>query len=66
MLVKTSDHWRNEVACEAERQFAAALEKIGKHLLFADASFVRAPLPERMTTLLDELRRRRARVCNRN
>ncbi len=39
MLVKTSDHWRNEVACEAERQFAAALaQRLVKRIAEIEAS----------------------------
>ena len=60
MRIKAPDNWRNAVAYEAEVQFATALIRIGERLA-KDARIVRAPLPERMTALLNELRRRRAR-----
>ncbi len=60
---KAPDGWRNVTARELDAQFATALQRIGERLA-KDASLAGAPLPERMTALLDELRRRRAR--NRN
>ena len=61
MLNKKPDRWRNAVEREAERQFAIALESIGNRLRFKHAKIVVGPLPEQMTVLLDELRRRRCR-----
>ncbi len=56
---KAPDRWRNAVAHEAEEQFSAALIRIGERLAEND-SIARAPVPERLTALLDELRRRSA------
>ncbi|GEM_PF-4590801 len=57
---KAPDGWRSRSARELDAQFAMALQRIGERLA-KDASIPEAPLPERMTALLDELRRRRAR-----
>jgi len=61
VLNKKPDKWRNAVEREAERQFAIVLERIGERLRFKHAKIVVGPLPEQMTVLLDELRRRHCR-----
>lgn len=60
MQGRAPDGWRNVTARELDAQFAVALQRIGERLA-KDATIPEAPLPERMTALLDELRRRRAR-----
>jgi hypothetical protein len=55
--------WRDAIAREADRQFAVALTRIGEGLRFKHSEIVKAPLPERMRALLDELRRRRSTRC---
>ncbi|TLG77805.1 hypothetical protein [Methylocystis sp. B8] len=57
---KAPDGWQNLTARELDAQFAMSLQKIGERLTKYD-SIAGAPLPERMTALLGELRRRRAR-----
>ncbi|MGD9544316.1 MAG: hypothetical protein AB7F41_04815 [Methylocystis sp.] len=52
--------WRKAIAREADRQFAAALTRIGERLRLKQDSIVKAPLPARMQALLDELRSRRS------
>lgn len=53
-------NWQNAVAREADRQFGVALTRIGERLRLTHSGIVKAPLPERMRALLDELRRRRS------
>jgi hypothetical protein len=53
-------NWQNAIAREADRQFTAVLTRIGERLRFKHSGIVKAPLPERMRTLLDELRRGRS------
>ncbi|MBG0800454.1 hypothetical protein IYW40_02925 [Methylocystis sp. H4A] len=55
---ETPDDWRSAVAREAERQSAAAFEKIGKRLRAERAKIDEEPLPDKMSALLTELQRR--------
>ncbi|TLG79321.1 hypothetical protein [Methylocystis sp. B8] len=57
---KAPDGWQNFTARELDEQFAMVLHRIGERLA-KNATTPEAPLPERMTALLDELRRHRAR-----
>ena len=57
---KAPDGSRSRSARELDAQFAMALQRIGERLT-KDANVAEGPVPERMTALLDELRRRLAR-----
>ncbi|MCQ4188576.1 hypothetical protein [Methylocystis suflitae] len=52
------DARRTVIPREAEDRFAVASESIGEHLRVKLAGVVGQPLPQKMTALLAELRRR--------
>lgn len=58
MAKQAPDRWRYAVARESEQRSAVA-GAIGEYLQYQFAGIVIEPLPERMTALVDELRRRR-------